>query len=158
MVAGEQDHPDTSPVERLLGRDRDDLLEQPRPLSDRARQTQRSLEAYLKAGNRPRWMERIAEIDQGVAAQRRRLERAYRALQAEHPGDPATFAERWRATVRGWRFDELNELITQHNEWFPIERQLPIDLRTRDYVKVGGRSYRRPLLTEAWVLEQFPAE
>jgi hypothetical protein len=37
------------------------------------------------------------------------------------------------------------------------KRQLPIDLRTRDYVKVGGRSYRRPLLTEAWVLEQFPA-
>ena len=32
------------------------------------------------------------------------------------------------------RFDELNELIGQHNEWYPIERDLPMDLRTRDYV------------------------
>ena len=56
------------------------------------------------------------------------------------------------------RFEELNELITQHNEWYPIERDLPMDLRTRDYVLINGRSYRRPLLSPQWVLEQFPAE
>ena len=146
-----------SPVERLLAKDRDERAEHGRPLSDRARQTQRSLEAYLKAGNRPRWMERIADIDAGVAVERRRLERAYRALRAEAGHDPEAFARRWLETVRAWRFDDLNELICQHNEWYPIERQLPIDLRTRDYVKVAGRSYRRPLLTAEWVLEQFPA-
>jgi hypothetical protein len=32
-----------------------------------------------------------------------------------------------------------------------------MDLRTRDYVKVNGRSYRRPELGPEWVLEQFPA-
>jgi hypothetical protein len=32
-----------------------------------------------------------------------------------------------------------------------------MDPRTRDYVKVNGRSYRRPELGPAWVLEQFPA-
>ncbi|MEY2534992.1 MAG: hypothetical protein QOF29_2902, partial [bacterium] len=26
-----------------------------------------------------------------------------------------------------------------------------------DYVPVGGRSYRRPVLGPEWVLEQFPA-
>ena len=33
-----------------------------------------------------------------------------------------------------------------------------MDLRTRDYVLINGRSYRRPLLGPQWVLEQFPAE
>jgi hypothetical protein len=151
-VAGDAE----SPVERLLAKDRDEQ-QSGRALSDRARHTQRTLEAYLKAGNRPRWMERIAEIDRGIATERRRLERAYRALREACAGQPEAFAERWLEIARSWRFDALNELIHQHNEWYPIERQLPIDLRTRDYIKVGGRSYRRPVLTPEWVLGQFPA-
>jgi hypothetical protein len=151
-VAGDAE----SPVDRLLARDRDEQ-QSGRALSDRARHTQRTLEAYLKAGNRPRWMERIAEIDRGIATERRRLERAHRALREAYAGRPEAFAERWLATARSWRFDALNELIRQHNEWYPIERQLPIDLRTRDYIRVGGRSYRRPVLTAEWILEQFPA-
>ena len=114
----------------------------------------RSVEAYLKAGVRPRWMERIAEIDQSIAAQRRRLARAYRLLRAECDGDAELFAARWREFAHRCRFDELNELIEQHNAWYPIERDLPMDLRTRDYVLVGGRSYRREPLSAAWVLEQ----
>ncbi len=38
-----------------------------------------------------------------------------------------------------------------------MERQLPMDPRTRDYVRLGGRSYRRPVLGPEWVLEHFPA-
>ena len=147
-----------TPVERLLDADRDQWVGIGAPLSERARQSQRSLEAYLKAGNRPRWMERIAEIDQGVATERQRLERAYRALQAAHACDPERFASRWRETARRWPFDRLNVLIEQHNEWYPIERQLPMDPRTRDYVLIHGRSYRRAELGPRWVLEHFPAE
>ena len=25
-----------------------------------------------------------------------------------------------------------------HNEWYPVERDLPMDLRTRDYVLING--------------------
>jgi hypothetical protein len=32
-----------------------------------------------------------------------------------------------------------------------------MDLRTRDYVTINGRSYRRRELGPDWVLEQFPA-
>src|SRR5919202_6845998 len=79
-----------------------------------------AVEAYLKAGVRPLWRERVIEVDGGIARERRRLERAWRRLHAECDG--ADFAARWRATVHGWRFDaELNELIRQHNEWYPIE-------------------------------------
>jgi hypothetical protein len=102
-------------------------------------------------------MERIIEVDGGIARERRQLERAWWALRAECGDDAAAFAARWRARVESWRFDaELNELIRQHNEWYPIERNLPMDIRTRDYVYVGGRSHRRPLLGPEWALEQFP--
>jgi hypothetical protein len=102
-------------------------------------------------------MERIAEIDHSIAAQRRRLARSYRLLREECGEDRALFAARWRDFAQRCRFDELNRLIAQHNEWYPIERDLPMDLRTRDYVLINGRSYRRRPLSAEWVLEQFPA-
>lgn len=119
-----------------------------------------ALESYLRAADPPRWMQRCKEIDLGVARVRAELAAAYAALQAEvGPDDPERFAARWRAIVADWRFDpELDELVRQHNDWYPIERQLPIDLRTRDYRLVNGRSYRRPLIDAAWALAEFPPE
>jgi len=146
-----------SPVERLVARDVDEESGKGKPLSSRAAQSRRTIDAYLKAGVRPRWMERVADIDAGIASERRRLDRAYRALQAECDGDPDGFAVRWREVARRWRFDDLNVLIAQHNDWYPVERDLPLNPRTGDYVRVGGRSYRRPVLGPDWVLEQFPA-
>jgi hypothetical protein len=146
----------TTPVERIVGRDLDRRVGLGRPLSRRARQSQRSLEAYLEAGVRPRWMERVSQIDAEVAREKRRIEGAYRELQERCGGEPALFARSWRARARAFRFDELNELIAQHNEWFPIERDLPLDPRTRDYVPIQGRSYRRPVLGAGWVLQHFP--
>jgi len=140
------------PAERLVARTLDER-DLGRPLSERARQSRRSVEEYLRAGARPRWMERLMEIDRGIKRERRRLERAHRTLAAESRADE--FAERWIAIAQGWRFDELNELIGQHNDWYPIERDLPMDLRTRDYVRVGGRSYRREPLDAAWILRHF---
>ena len=113
------------------------------PISRRSRHTQRTLDAYLRAGGRPRWMERLSEIQGRIVMERRRLERHYRALQAECGSDRAEFARRWRRSPREHSFEPLNELIRQHNEWYPIERDLPMDPRTRDYVLIHGRSYRR---------------
>ena len=127
-----------------------------KPISSRARLSQRTVEAYLKAGVRPRWMERISEIDSSIAAQRHRIGRAYRAMREECAGDRALFAQRWTAYAHRCHFDELNELISQHNDWYPIERDLPMDMRTRDYVLINGRSYRREPLSAEWVLREFP--
>ena len=149
---------DRSAAERLVKRDLDETTGIGKPISSRARMSQRSVEAYLKAGVRPRWMERVSEIDHSIAMHKQRLARSHRALSEECGADRAMFAERWRAFAQRCRFDELNELITQHNDWYPIERDLPMDLRTRDYVLINGRSYRRPQLTPQWVLEQFPPE
>jgi hypothetical protein len=143
-----------NPVERLLDDKSDDIPD--RRLTRRSTQYARTLEAYFKAGDPPRWMTRLVEIDRGIAREARRVERAYRALQEECGGDRAAFAARWRERARRFDFAELNELIEQHNEWYPIERRLPIDLRTRDYVLIAGKPYRRPVLGAEWVLEHFP--
>lgn len=144
-----------SPAERLISGPLDER-DLGRPLTERARQSRRTVEDYLRAGGRPRWMERLLEIDRGTKRHHRRLGRAYRALLEEVPA--AQFPARWRAVAAGWDFGALNELIRQHNDWYPIERDLPMDLRTRDYVRVGGRSYRRTPLGPEWVLEQFPPD
>ena len=146
-----------SPAERVIGRGLEEAEGVGKPLAERTRQRQRTIEAYLKSGAPPRWMERIGDIDRGIANERRRLERAYLRLAEECGDDPAEFAARWRAIADGWSFGELNELIAVHNEWYPVERDLPMNPRTRDYVLVNGRPYRRDELGPAWVLDRFPA-
>ena len=152
------DEHERRPVERLIERDLDEATGKGRPLSDRARQSARSVEAYLQGGVRPRWMERAVDVDGGIARERRMLQAAYAQLRATCGRDGVDFAERWRALAEAWPFPaDLVELIDQHNEWYPIERDLPLNPRTGEYVRVGGRSYRRPELGPAWILEQFPA-
>ena len=101
-------------------------------------------------------MQRLREIELEFRAQRRRLEAAYRALEDACGHDAAAFSRRWRARAHAWRFDRLNQLIREHNDWYPIEANLPMDPRTRDYVRVNGKSYRRIELGPDWVLEYFP--
>jgi hypothetical protein len=127
-----------------------------RAFSRRARQTPRSLEAYLAAGILPRYMLRLREIEEELRRHRRRLARAYRELREACDGDQQLFGRRWQARAGTWRFDHVNDLIREHNEWYPIERQLPLDPRTGDYVRFRGRSYRRTEIGSGWVLERFP--
>ena len=123
-----------------------------KPLSNRSRQTARTLEAYLTNGAPPRWMERIMQIENGVARVRRELGERHERLRAE---DPEGFAARWREIAQAQRFDELNALIAAHNTYYPMERDLPMDPRTGEYVLV--RPFERPLLDADWVLAEFPA-
>jgi hypothetical protein len=69
----------------------------------------------------------------------------------------AAFARRWCELAESWRFDDINELIDQHKAYYPIERNLPINPRTGDYVSVNGRSFRREHPGPQWILERFPA-
>ena len=78
------------------------------PISAVSRWTPRTLEAYLMAGGRPRWMERIGEIEALSANARTRLRRARRPLEAECAGDAELLARRWRAVADAWDFREVN--------------------------------------------------
>ena len=64
-------------------------------------------------------------------------------------------ARRWDELVRGWSFDEVNDLIDRHNRWYPAESRLPMDPLTGDYALVNGEDYRRAPLDAAWALERF---
>jgi hypothetical protein len=146
-----------SPAERRIAQSVTDESGQGKPLSRRARQSRRTVEAYLAAGVMPRYMERLREIEGERRRLRRQIERAYRSLRAACGDDPEEFARRWRARAERFDFEEINQLIRDHNEWYPAESGLPLDPRTKDYVTIRGRSYRRSPLGPEWVLEQFPA-
>ena len=120
------------------------------PLRQRLRNFRADADAQLAALGGPlAWMRRLRAIESAIHEHELRLAEAY--AEAESPAA-------WRATAQRWDFGEVNELIRQHNEWFPIERRLAVDLRTRDYVKINGRSYRREELGPEWILEQFPLD
>ena len=52
----------------------------------------------------------------------------------------------------------MNELIERHNRNFPAEARLPMDPRTRDFVRINGRPYRREQLDARWILRQLPPD
>jgi hypothetical protein len=150
--------PAKNAIERRIHDSLEDTGGVGKPLSRRARQTRRTVEAYLKAGGVPRYMERLNEIDMGIRMQTMRLETAYTRLRAACEHDADLFARRWREQAEGWRLERLNQLIREHNDWYPIETHLPMDPRTGDFVRRAGRSYRREELTVEWILALFPAE
>ena len=157
------DERDAPPIERFLRERTGDLPGIGKPLTERARQAQRSVESYLTgANNPPRWMERVREIDQALTRERRLLEAERRALRARFARDPGGFARAWRrfAAERGRSraYRELNELISAHNEWYPVERNLPVNPLTGEWVTAGGRSFLRPVVGEEWILRELPAE
>lgn len=152
-----------APAERLLRERTADLPGIGKPLTERARIAQRSVESYLLgANNPPRWMERVSEIDRALRRERRMLRTEWQTLRAQYGADADGFAAAWRAFAleRGAsrEYRELNELIRAHNEWYPVERNLPVNPRTGEWVTVGGRSFLRPVVGREWVLREFPAE
>ena len=122
----------------------------------RTRLAPQTIESYLRANSAPRYMRRLREIEVEYRAERRRLEAAYEGLLETFGDDRAMFSQCWRERAHTWRFDTLNELIREHNAWYPIEANLPMDPRTGDYRPIRGASYRRVELGSAWVLEHFP--
>jgi hypothetical protein len=80
-------------------------------------------------------------------------------------GGPAAWMRRLRAIedaldqlADGWSFASTNELIERHNRNFPAEARLAMDPRTRDFVRINGRSYLREPLDARWILARFPAD
>jgi hypothetical protein len=118
-----------------------------RRLRRRLRNFRAEADTYIASLGGPLpYMQRLRQIEELT----REHERQLAALYAERPGD-------WRSVAERWDFGDVNDLIDRHNRFYPIEARLPMDPRSRDFVKVGGRHYRREPLDAAWVLERFPA-
>lgn len=129
-----------------------------KPLRQRPRNFRPDPDAGVRAlGGPTAWMRRLRAIEDTVEQHERRLEEAWRTL-AETVVDPAEFAAAWRELAETWSFAEVNELIERHNRNFPAEARLPMDPRTRDFVRINGRPYQREPFDATWILERFPPD
>jgi len=115
-----------------------------------------AVERYIRGAVMPRFMQRLRDIDAELRLHATRLERRYKQMQEECAGDPALFERRWRELAAHWNFDNVNTLIEQHNEYYPIERNLPVSARTGEYLTVSGRPYTRQPAGPEWILGRFP--
>jgi len=129
------------------------------PLPQRLRNFRPDPDAAIRAlGGPAAWMRRLRAIEDAVDEHEAQLGAAWHELADETPDDPTAFARSWLETVRRWSFAQVNELIERHNRNFPIEARLAMDPRTRDFVRINGRSYERALLDADWALERFPPD
>lgn len=141
--------PPSAAERERLERDRDLNALIGEPLPRRIRRFRPEADTYIASLGGPLpYMQRARAIDEEIEAELARLRSAYE----EHTGNP----DGWRRVAERWDFGALNDLIERHNRWYPIEARLPMDPRSRDFVKVGGRDYRRRPLDASWILERFP--
>jgi hypothetical protein len=84
------------------------------------------------------WMRRLRAIEDAVDQHQRQLGENWRTL-AEELEDPTQFSAAWLELAGNWSFARM-------------------DPRTRDFVRINGRSYLREPLDSRWILERFPAD
>jgi hypothetical protein len=129
-----------------------------RPLEPRLRNFRPGADSAIRALGGPTvWMRRLRTIENEVERHEAELAELWLALAAE-ANEAEAFSRRWLETVRGYSFAQVNELIDRHNRNFPAEARLPMDPRTRDFVKINGRPYERKPLDTHWILERWPAD
>ena len=129
-----------------------------KPLAQRLRNFRPGADSAIRALGGPTvWMRRLRTIENEIERHEATLGEYWRELAAD-ADDAEAFARVWRQTARRWSFAQVNELIARHNRNFPAEARLPMDPRTRDFVRINGRSYERQPLDEQWILERWPAD
>ena len=134
---------------RVLEADLADSPVKGRPLRQRLRNFRPDAESAVRALGGPLvWMRRLRAIEVLLDQHERQLDAAWRET------DPAG----WPRVAREWDFSEINGLIATHNRFFPAEARLPMDPRTRDFIRINGRRYEREPLDAEWILKRWPAE
>jgi hypothetical protein len=129
-----------------------------KPLRRRYRNFRPDADASIRAlSGPPVWMRRLRAIEDELNGHQAELYEAWREVATETT-DAAEFTRRWREIAGEWSFARVNELIERHNRNFPAEARLPMDPKTRDFVKINGKAYTLEPLDDAWILERFPAD
>jgi hypothetical protein len=128
------------------------------PLRQRLRNFRPDADSGIRAlGGPTAWMRRLRAIEDAVEQHERQLGEAWRTL-ADETTDQGEFEAAWRELASTWSFAEVNELIERHNRNFPAEARLAMDPRTRDFVRINGRSYLREPLGTGRILDRFPPD
>jgi hypothetical protein len=145
-------HPETPrdrDERRVLEADLADSPVKGRPVRQRLRNFRPDAESAVRALGGPlNWMRRLRAIEDALDQHERQLDAAWRATA---PAD-------WPRVAREWDFSEINNLIARHNRHFPAEARLPMDPKTRDFVRINGRRYEREPLDAEWIFRRWPAD
>jgi hypothetical protein len=130
-------------------------------LPGRLRNFRPAVDRYVAALGGPLpYMRRLRQIELEISEHERRLAERWRELadRCVREREPDRFRERWTRIAERHSFEAVNELIRRHNLYYPAEARLPMDVRSGDFVLVGGKPYRRSPLDPTWVLERFPPD
>jgi hypothetical protein len=110
----------------------------------------------LAIGGAPAWSRRLKRIHDLTLAATAQLQGEWHRTAAQARGDRQRFAEAWQQHAVSYDFAQINDLVDRHNRYFPAEANLPMDIKTLDYVSYSGGDYRRQPLDAAWIVAQFP--
>jgi len=143
---------------RLIEEDLETSPVKGKPLPQRLRNFRPDADSAIRALGGPTvWMRRLRAIEEELERHEEQIGAAWRQL-AYDAADAEEFARIWRDTAARWSFAQVNELIERHNPNFPAEARLPMDPRTRDFVKINGKPYQREPLDAEWILARWPAD
>jgi hypothetical protein len=112
----------------------------------------------LAVGGAPAWSRRLKRIHDLTLAATAELQADWHVLAKKARGDRRRFEAAWQQHAERYNFQRINELVDRHNRYFPAEANLPMDIKTLDYVAFAGGDYRRQRLDAAWILGQFPSD
>ena len=107
------------------------------------------------ASGTPSWSRRTRALEDRLARMWQELEDEYRKLQAQSL-TRAEFSRRWQRTMEQVPLDEIARQVSDYNEYFPIEANLPIDPATGQFSVMGKLFEVRKAPTRADILARFP--
>ena len=94
------------------------------------------------------WMERILAI----------ADLAWAETAVEYQGDDRRFMQVWLQYVEEVDYGRVNKWIRDHNEYFPIEANLPYDIHTGKIMN-GGRPFEeKESIGSEWLLGYYPPD
>jgi hypothetical protein len=112
----------------------------------------------LAIGGAPAWSRRLKRIYDLTLAATAQLQGEWHQTAAQARGDRQRFAAAWHQHAASFDFAQINDLVDRHNRYFPAEANLPMDIKTHDYVSYSGGDYRRQPLDAAWIIARFPVD
>ena len=118
-----------------------------------------TLDEYLKAmDGPPAWVMRLKRIEDWMDQTSARVHKDWVEMALENFDNSENFRREWMRFIENFDFSQINKWIGDHNEYFPIEANLPYDIRTGKMLYGGGPFRKKEFLGPDWLLDQFPPD
>ena len=115
------------------------------------------LDEYIKAmDGPPAWVMRLKRIEDWMDQTSTKVREEWFETALENAGNTGYFRREWIHYVENFDFSRVNKWISDHNEYFPIEANLPYDIRTGKIFYCGKPFTKKDFLGQTWLLDQFP--